>query len=156
MNTLSSEKFSFSFVLAILFHLMLLTASVLTLSPASDRPVEPPIEAMQASLFDEQVLENQLQQARFLSQIPEYKLTKAEKRRLAREKRAASRWSAKKKKVTAAVPKNSPLGFPQLNATSPAAGIASSPSEQAKKAQARERWLKKLASQKKKPPASPE
>jgi hypothetical protein len=155
MNTLSSEKFSFSFILAILFHLMLLTASVLTLNPNDNNPAKPPLEALQATLFDEQVLENQLQQAKFLAQIPVHKLTKAEKRRLAREKRAALRGTAKKKK-------SSPVLFPQLNktlATPPSATAktvspstaptAAEKAAQLKKAQARERWLKKVAAQKK-------
>jgi hypothetical protein len=159
MDGVSSSKFSFSFILAILFHLLLFTVFVLTLNTnKSKQQSTAPIEALQATVFDEQQLEKQIAEARFLTQVPKHKLTRAEKRRLAREKKAASRLAAKRQKQLTTVVKQSPAAItataekniPRLTTDKTA------PSEpekqaaaQAKKALAREKWLKKVAARKK-------
>jgi hypothetical protein len=159
MDGVSSSKFSFSLILAILFHLLLLTVFVLTLNTDKNKPrPTAPIEALQATVFDEQQLEKQMAEARFLTQVPKHKLTRAEKRRLAREKKAALRLAAKRQKqlpplaklapaaTTATAEKNIPL----LTTDKPAPSASEKQAAaQAKKALARERWLKKVAARKK-------
>lgn len=159
MDGVSSSKFSFSLILAILFHLLLFTVFVLTLNTdKSKKPPIMPIEALQATVFDEQQLEKQIAEARFLTQVPKHKLTRAEKRRLAREKKAALRLAAKRQKQLTTVVKLTPAAttataeknIPRLatDKTAPPESEKQA-AAQAKKALARERWLKKVAARKK-------
>jgi hypothetical protein len=156
MDGVSSSKFSFSLILATLFHLLLLTVFMLTLhTDNSKKPPLMPIEALQATVFDEQQLEKQMAEVRFLTQAPKHKLTRAEKRRLAREKRLA----AKRQKQLAALAKLPPVvtstvaekNIPVLatDKVAPPSETEKQTTSQVKKALARERWLKKVAARKK-------
>ncbi len=106
-------------------------------------------------MFEEQQLEKQLEEVRFLTQVPKHKLTRAEKRRLAREKKiAAWRMAAKRQKQLTSLAKVSPVvatttQTPVGVVAKPDALTAEKQAAQAKKALARERWLKKVAARKK-------
>ncbi len=153
MDEVGSSKFSFSFILAILLHLLLLTVFVLTLETDKHKQhTVIPLEALQATVFDAQQIEKQIQDARLLAQVPKHKLTRSEKRRLAREKKiAAWRLAAKRQKQIASLTKLSIGGQPVLaDPEKPDLAEAEKQANAlAKKALARERWLKKVAARKK-------
>ncbi len=184
MRSVSSSKFSFSFVLAVLFHLLLLIGLMMNKSPEKSSASVQLMEALQATVFDEKELIKHIQHAKLLTQIPPPpQLTRAEKRRLARkqraEKRAADRLAAKKQKELAQLAKptlptletptitppltpkkqiSTVLTPPLVNTPQvPQTALENTPPReaetqaalQAKKAQARERWLKKVAARKK-------
>jgi len=156
MNAEPSSKFSFSFTLAALLHILLLSIFMLSMNNQSNPPTTVPTQALQATLSDEQAVVLQIEHANYLTHIPKPKLTRAEKRRLAREKKAAERLAAKQKKALAKSlkaaeikPKTTePVTEPVVETIS-VEPVEKIQTEAEKKAAARERWLKKVAARKK-------
>lgn len=152
MNAEPSSKFSFSFTLAALLHILLLSIFMLSMNSLPIPPTTLSTHTLQATLFDEQAVVLQIEHANYLTHIPKPKLTRAEKRRLAREKRAAAQLAAKQQKSLAKSLKSAQIKtktvLPVVDAilVEPAEKLQT---EAEKKAAARERWLKKVAARKK-------
>lgn len=99
MDSASSSQFSFAFLLAILFHLLLLFLLILSLNFESDVATKNTITAMQASILEWQPASEETNQN---AEESAKKLSYVEKKRLARiQKQALRLEQAEKKKIYA-------------------------------------------------------